>query len=92
MKAVQVHAHNVFQAISTNGSDGDFTPSVQENFSACNAPAGSSAKIAALRERLEMGQPLWHDQDRLDLVGLTETGRPRRRRRSRTEKLAVGKR
>ncbi len=42
-----------------------------------DAPAGSPEKIEILRRRVELGQPLWHDDDRVDYSGLTGAIRPR---------------
>ena len=40
-------------------------------------PAGSPEKIEILRKRLELGLPLWHEEDRYDYNGLTGAIRPR---------------
>jgi len=69
--------NNVFEAILKYGHDEDFAPFQDDDFSATEAPAGSDAKIAILRTRVEMGQPLWHDNDRCDYSGLTGAIRPR---------------
>ena len=42
-----------------------------------DAPAGSNEKIEILRKRVELGQPLWHTDDRVDYAGLTGVIRPR---------------
>lgn len=68
---------NVFDAILKYGHDEDFVPSESNNFEPTDAPAGSDAKIEALRKRIEMGVPLWHDSDRQDYSGLTGAVRPR---------------
>lgn len=68
---------NVFEAILKYGHDEDFTPMAGEQFSATDAPAGSEAKIEALRQRVQLGQPLWHMEDRADYSGLTGAVRPR---------------
>ena len=68
---------NVFEAILKYGHDEDFVPSASEQFSATDAPAGSSEKIEELRRRVELGVPLWHDSDRCDYSGLTGAIRPR---------------
>ena len=74
---------NVFDAIRRNGSDAGFVPQREEQFFPTDAPAGSPQKIAELRERLETGAPLWHEEDRRDYTGWQGSVRTRRRRRSR---------
>ncbi len=71
------NVRNVFEAILKYGHDEDFVPLESEHFSPTNAPAGSSEKIHALRKRVELGLPLWHDDDRMDYSGLTGAVRPR---------------
>lgn len=68
---------NVFEAILRYGHDEDFVPQKTETFSATDAPAGSAEKIEVLRKRVELGQPLWHNEDRVDYSGLTGAIRPR---------------
>jgi hypothetical protein len=68
---------NVFEAILRYGHDEDFVPQPDTNFSATDAPAGSAEKIEVLRKRVELGQPLWHNEDRVDYSGLTGAIRPR---------------
>lgn len=68
---------NVFEAILKYGHDEDFAPKVDDEFEATDAPAGSEAKIEALRQRVLSGQPLWHYEDRQDYSGLTGAVRPR---------------
>ena len=68
---------NVFEAILKYGHDEDWLPDVKANFAATDAPAGSSEKIEILRKRLELGLPLWHDNDWYDYTGLTGAIRPR---------------
>lgn len=68
---------NVFEAILKYGHDEDFAPEASEEFAPTDAPAGSSEKIEALRERVIGGMPLWHDSDRHDYSGLTGAVRPR---------------
>ena len=67
---------NVFEAILKYGHDEDFAPTI-DDFHATDAPAGSADKIEVLRERVELGQPLWHTEDRVDYSGLTGAIRPR---------------
>ena len=73
----QEKVRNVFEAILKFGHDEDFFPEEREDFQATDAPAGSPEKIEILRSRLEMGQPLWHNDDRMDYSGLTGAIRPR---------------
>ncbi len=68
---------NVFEAILKYGHDEDFVPAESSQFEPTSAPAGSQAKIDILRRRVELGLPLWHDQDRSDYSGLTGAVRPR---------------
>lgn len=69
---------NVFEAILKYGHDEDFDPSdVASNFAPTDAPAGSPEKIEVLRQRVELGLPLWHSKDRVDFTGLTGAIRPR---------------
>lgn len=68
---------NVFEAILKYGHDEDFKPTESDDFSSTDAPAGSEEKIDILRKRVELGVPLWHDEDRCDYSGLTGAVRPR---------------
>ena len=68
---------NVFDAILKYGHDEDFAPEASDSFSATDAPAGSAEKIEILRRRVELGLPLWHEDDRFDYSGLTGAVRPR---------------
>ena len=68
---------NVFDAILKYGHDEDFTPVGGDEFSPTDAPAGSPEKIDVLRHRVELGLPLWHEEDRSDFSGLTGAIRPR---------------
>jgi hypothetical protein len=68
---------NVFEAILRYGHDEDFAPQSSNEFHATDAPAGSQEKIEVLRRRVELGQPLWHNSDRIDYSGLTGAIRPR---------------
>ena len=68
---------NVFEAILKYGHDEDFIPNVDDYFMPTDAPAGSPEKIDVLRRRVELGQPLWHGDDRVDYSGLTGAIRPR---------------
>jgi len=66
---------NVFVAFVKYGHDEDYDP--PKDCAPTNAPAGSEDKIEILRQRIALGQPLWHDQDRMDYSGLTGAIRPR---------------
>ena len=68
---------NVFEAILKYGHDEDFEPRKDDEFEPTDAPAGSDAKIEILRQRVELGMPLWHNSDRMDYSGLTGAVRPR---------------
>jgi hypothetical protein len=68
---------NVFEAILKYGHDEDWLPDPQVDFDSTDAAAGSPEKIEILRKRLELGLPLWHDNDRYDYNGLTGAIRPR---------------
>ena len=68
---------NVFEAILKYGHDEDFAPAESDEFVATNAPAGSDEKLEVFRQRVEVGQPLWHGEDRMDYSGLTGAIRPR---------------
>ncbi|MEM7313591.1 MAG: hypothetical protein AAF497_10615 [Planctomycetota bacterium] len=69
--------NNVFEAILKYGHDEDFRPAAGEDFSSTDAPAGSEDKIEIMRRRVALGQPLWHEEDRVDYSGLTGAIRPR---------------
>ncbi len=68
---------NVFEAILKYGHDEDFRPIDSDEFAPTDEPAGSDAKIDILRQRVELGLPLWHNHDRVDYTGLTGAVRPR---------------
>jgi len=68
---------NVFEAILKYGHDEDFRPEGGDSFQATDAPAGSHTKIEELRRRVQLGMPLWHEEDRRDYTGLTGAVRPR---------------
>ncbi len=68
---------NVFEAILKYGHDEDFAPAESDEFAPTSAPAGSDEKIEILRQRVELGVPLWHQEDRFDYSGLTGAIRPR---------------
>ena len=68
---------NVFEAILKYGHDEDFETATGDEFGPTAAPAGSDDKIAILAERVQRGEPLWHDEDRPDYSGLIGAVRPR---------------
>ena len=68
---------NIFEVIIEDGDDTRFVPLENDDFTATDAPAGSQQKIDDLRRRLELGVPLWHDDDRKDYRGLVGAIRPR---------------
>ena len=72
-----IDCKNVFEAILKYGHDEDFRPEESDNFTPTNAAAGSDEKIEVLRQRVELGVPLWHNGDRFDYSGLTGAIRPR---------------
>lgn len=69
--------YNIFEALFRHGHDDDFEPMQLSGFCATDAPAGSWEKIELLRQRVELGQPLWHPQDRVDYEGMTGAINPR---------------
>jgi hypothetical protein len=71
------NVRNVFDAILKYGHDEDFAPESRDDFEPTDAPAGSPEKIEILRRRIELGLPLWHEEDRFDYSGLTGAVRPR---------------
>lgn len=68
--------NNVFEAILKYGHDEDFAPR-ESDFEPTDAPAGSMDKIDVMRQRIESGLPMWHEEDRCDYSGLTGAIRPR---------------
>lgn len=68
---------NVFQCIEEFGHDEDFVPMETEDFKSTSAPAGSPDKLDVLAQRVALGLPLWHPEDRNDYSGLTGAVRPR---------------
>ncbi len=59
------NVRNVFEAILKYGHDEDFMPLESDEFQPTDAPAGSPEKIDILRNRVELGLPLWHERDRV---------------------------
>jgi hypothetical protein len=66
----------IHEALTMQGHDEDFEPTPCAAFCATDAPAGSPEKVEVLRRRVELGQPLWHQDDRLDYAGLTGAVHP----------------
>jgi hypothetical protein len=50
--------------------DDDWEPVLTDEFRSTDAPSGSAEKVEVLRQRVELGQPLWHVDDRVDYSGL----------------------
>ncbi|MFV1966452.1 MAG: hypothetical protein ACC628_13595 [Pirellulaceae bacterium] len=69
---------NVFEAIHRDGHDENFLPSLSDEFTPTDAAPGSDQKIDLLRQRIAMGLPLWHDEDRGDYADLVGAIPPRR--------------
>lgn len=61
---------NVFEEILATGHDEEFVPAITPEFCPTDAPAGSSAKVEVLAERVRKGLPLWHPEDRCSYNGL----------------------
>lgn len=68
---------NIFQEIIRKGHDEDFVPKPNSHFFATDAAPGSQEKIEVLRHRVNMGYPLWHENDRVDYKGLVGAVVPR---------------
>lgn len=62
---------NINETILKYGHDEDFVPYGGPLFLPTDAPAGTPEKISVLRERVRLGQPLWHPLDRIDFAGIT---------------------
>ena len=83
-----VKPRTVFEAILKCGHDEDFITLADASFLPTDAPAGSEEKKEVLRKRVELGHPLWHNDDRVDYNGLTGVVRPRYDSESRAEEAA----
>jgi len=68
---------NVFEAIAGEGHEESFVPVETDEFIPADLPAGSREKIELLRQRVEMGVPMWHEKDRSDYSNLVGAIRPR---------------
>ncbi len=68
---------NVFEAIAREGHEESFVPVEPDEFEPTDLAAGVWEKIELLRRRVEMGVPMWHEEDRSDYSGLVGTIRPR---------------
>ena len=60
----------IAEAFRMVGHDEDFEPTITEDFLPTDAPAGSKEKLEVLRKRVELGQPLWHRDDRASYDGI----------------------
>lgn len=74
---IETKLKNVFEAIERYGHDEDFVPTDSGGFRPTQAPAGTRDKLDVLAERVRLGLPLWHTEDRADYSGLTGAVRPR---------------
>ena len=68
---------NVFEEIVHEGHEENFVPVETDGFQPADLPAGSREKIELLRQRVELGVPMWHEADRSDYDGLVGAIRPR---------------
>jgi hypothetical protein len=75
-KQVSAKPSTVYEALESYGHDEDFEPISNSLFLPTDAPAGTPEKIEVLRSRVERGQPLWHERDRIDYGGLTGVVQP----------------
>ncbi len=52
----------------------DFEPSNvdSDEFPACDAMPGTADKLMTLAERVRLGLPLWHPEDRADCEGMSD--------------------
>lgn len=64
-------AQNVFEAILKVGHDEDFKTQVRESWQPTDAVAGTSQKVDILRQRVELGVPLFHPNDNQECVCLS---------------------
>jgi hypothetical protein len=55
--------NTVFEAIQKLGHDEDFEPQSNPLFFPTIFSPGSNQKIEVLRQRVELGLPLWHEDD-----------------------------
>ena len=51
--------------------DSEHDPVPTSDFYPTDAPPGSKEKIEIMRKRIELGQPLRHEHDRVDFSGIT---------------------
>ena len=75
--ATKRNARNVFDEIIRDGHDEQFVPMECDSFVPSDLAAGTPDKIELLRQRVEMGVPLWHERDRADFENLVGVIRPR---------------
>lgn len=55
---------NLSQALKRHGDERSFREHVDAGFTRTDAPPGTEAKLAAMRQRVEAGYPLHHARDR----------------------------
>ncbi|HVX12639.1 MAG TPA: hypothetical protein VHC22_15775 [Pirellulales bacterium] len=70
-------ATSVFDAINLGVWDFEPDDSSTNHFHPTEALPGSREKLDVLAERLRLGQPLWHNADRLDCENLPSDRLPR---------------
>lgn len=56
-------AKTIFEALTKYGHDEDYEPKPDSLFFPTMFSPGSEEKIEVLRQRVELGLPLWHEQD-----------------------------
>lgn len=56
-------AKTIFEAITKYGHDEDYEPKPDTLFFPTMFSPGSDEKVEVLRQRVELGLPLWHDND-----------------------------
>ena len=55
--------NTIFEALTKYGHDEDFEPKQDALFFPTMFSPGSDQKIEVLRQRVELGLPLWHEED-----------------------------
>jgi hypothetical protein len=56
-------ANTIFEALKRYGHDEDYEPKPDALFFPTMHSPGSDEKIEVLRQRVELGLPLWHEND-----------------------------
>ncbi len=64
----KMSSQNVFEAILRYGHDEDFQPEIRGNWRPTSAVAGTTQKLEILRNRVELGVPLFHPNDNQECV------------------------